>query len=376
VLKKLGSTIEWDTKASEMVVNNSNLKFEKLDREDLGNMKGISLLWGPMLARFGKVKFQELPGGCTLGCRTLGPHYQAFRDLGVTVNDSQSSAEMILNGSSSGNILLREVSPTATENAIMLATGLKGKTKIIGAGAEPQVQDLCNFLVACGAKISGIGSSVIKIEGGHDLIPVAHHIITDDHEVSTFISLVAATGGELTVYNTNPEFFLPIERTFANFGVSIEYDGTTAHICANQKLIVKPQDARGYLIVRGQPWPGLMVDNLPLFIPLAMVARSGQVLFHNWMYDAGLFWTSELQKFGANIIMADPHRVIVTAGRKLTGSQTIEAPYIIRATVALAMAAMVSEGESIIKNADVLYRGHPNFAINLRDLGAKIEEIK
>ena len=127
--------------------------------------------------------------------------------------------------------------------------------------------------------------------------------------------------------------------------------------------------------MRAQPWPGLPVDLLPNFIPLALAAPNGYMIFHNWMYESGLFWTSELTKLGAEVIMADPHRVIVIAGKKLKGG-TLEAPYIIRAVVAMVMAAMIAEGETVILNADSLYRGHPDFAKNLRSLGAEIEEIK
>ena len=127
-------------------------------------------------------------------------------------------------------------------------------------------------------------------------------------------------------------------------------------------------------MVRAQPWPGLPVDLLPVFVPLALSAPQGYVLFHNWMYESGLYWTGELTKLGAEVIMADPHRVIVFGGRRLSCA-TLEAPYIIRAVVALVMAAMIADGETTILNADVLYRGHPHFAENLRKLGAKVEEI-
>jgi len=160
---------------------------------------------------------------------------------------------------------------------------------------------------------------------------------------------------------------------FSKFGVNITYKGTTAYVKANQKLKVDNHD-NSALIVRAQPWPSLPVDLLPIFIPLALAAKNGQVLFHNWMYESGLFWTSELTKMGANIIMCDPHRVIVTSGNKIHAAE-LEAPYIIRAVVAMVMAAMIAEGESTILNADALYRGHPHFSENLISLGVKIEEV-
>ncbi|MFC1649134.1 UDP-N-acetylglucosamine 1-carboxyvinyltransferase [Patescibacteria group bacterium] len=373
VLKKLGSTVKWDKKMNVIVIDNSNLRFEKLTRKDLGNMKGISLLWGPMLARFGKVSFEGLPGGCTLGFRTLKPHYRAFSDLGVKIVEDKNTAEMDATNAKASEIYLSEMSPTATENAIMLAVGLKGQTRIFGAASEPQVQDLCSFLTKSGVKINGIASSVLEIEGGSKLAPVEHTIISDDHEVATFISLAASTGGSLKVHGVNKKTFEPIRRAFMDFGVKLRYEGDTLILDPKQDLKISSDGTRGYLHFKPRQWPGVMVDNLPLFIPLALAAKSGQVLFHNWMYDGGLFWVSELQKMGANIIIADPHRVLVTAGAKLSGD-VLEAPYIIRAVIAMMMVAMIAEGETTILNADVLYRGHPNFSQNLKNLGASIRE--
>lgn len=374
VLSKLGSRIDWQKEKNLITIDNSRIKFSGLDREDLGNMKGIALLWGPMLARFGKVSFGGLPGGCTLGFRTLEPHYKAFIDLGVKVKEDRHTAFMDASRAQAREIFLTEVSPTATENVVMLATGLKGTTRIIGAAAEPQVQDLCNFLISCGGKIRGVGSSILEIEGSYKLRPVEHSLISDDHEVATFLALAALTGGEVKVHNTNQWLFEPVARTFGKFGVEVNYQGTTAQVKKNQKIKIIAEEGRGYLLVKPQPWPGLLVDNLPLFIPLAIAAKEGEVVFHNWMYDGGLFWVSELQKLGANIVMADPHRVIVTAGNKLY-ADTLEAPYIIRAVIAMVMAALLAEGESTILNADALFRGHPHFAENLKKLGVKIEEV-
>lgn len=375
VLTKLGSKIDRDKKKELITIDNSKVRFDELNREDLGNMKGISLLWGPMLARFGKVVFEELPGGCTLGFRTLTPHYKAFADLGVKVCEDKRSARMDATKARGHEIFLTEMSPTATENAIMLAIGLKGMTKIVGAASEPQVQDLCNFLVSCGARIAGIASSILSIEGGVQLIPNEHKIISDDHEVATFLAMGALTGGKIRVNNVSKWTFEPIRRTFESFGVKIFYEKDSAIVENNQNILPEIEKGRGYLLVKPRQWPGLMVDNLPIFIPLALAAKEGQFMFHNWMYEGGLFWVSELQKLGANIIIADPHRVIVTSGQKLS-ADIMEAPYIIRAVVAMVMSAMIAEGETTIRNAESLYRGHPHFADNLRKLGAKIEEVK
>lgn len=376
ILEKLGSTIEWDKEKRTMFVDNSTLSFERVSKEDWNEMRGTSLLWGPMLGRFGKVDFGGLPGGCTLGFRTLLPHYKAFEDLGVKVNESTKGIEMNAKNAKAGNIWLREMSPTATENAIMLALSLKGTTKIMGAASEPQVQDLCQFLINAGAKILGVGSSILYVDGGRDLDSVDYELFSDHYETTTFLALGAITGGRIEVKNSRPELFDHINYIFSRFGIEITYKGDSAIVSEGQKIrIVPDEESRAFLTVKAQPWPSLPVDLLPMFIPLSLKAKGGVTLFHNWMYDAGLFWTSELVKLGANIIMCDPHRIITISGCKLRGA-VLEAPYIIRAVVAMVMASMIAEGESTILNADALYRGHPHFSDNLNILGAKIAEVK
>lgn len=371
VIKALGGKVDWNKDTKTLVIDNSNVNAKGLGRDELGNMRGTALLWGPMLARFGSVNFEELPGGCTLGARPLNPHYDAFASLGVEVNATERSTHMNAGTAKASEIWLTEMSPTVTENIIMLAVTLPGKTVVKGAASEPNVQDLCNFLNTCGANISGIGSSIITIEGGRELRPVEHNIISDHYEIATFLALGAVTGGEVRVANSLPEHFPYINHVFSKFGVNVKYDNDTAYVEANQKIAIDCKNSA--LQVKAQPWPGLPVDMLPLFMPLALAAPEHTALFHNWMYESGLFWTSEFQKFGADVLLADPHRVLITGGNKLYSAE-IEAPYIIRAVVSLMMAAMIAEGESTILNADAVHRGHPHFVENLRALGAEIKE--
>lgn len=375
LLTQMGSTVKWDKASCTMVIDNSNLKYDGLEMKNLNRSKGIkgtSLLWGPMLARFGKTEIDELPGGCTLGNRPLDAHYQAFADLGVTVQETNGG--VILDGKNARacQLELLETSPTATENAIMLATSIKGTTVISNAACEPNVQDLCNFLNLAGAKITGIGSNIITVVGGQPLKGVSYNIISDHYEIGTFLALGVLTGGEIRVKHAVPEYFTTINREFAKFGIKIEYEDDTAVVRAGQQITISK--TKGPMIVRAQPWPALPVDMLPLYIPLAIASPSGQALFHNWMYEAGLFWTSELSKLGANITMCDPHRVLVTGGNKIKGA-TLEAPYIIRAAISMVMAGLIADGETTILNADAIHRGHPHFVENLKKLGADIEEV-
>ena len=374
ILEKLGSVINWDKKEKVLTLDNTNLSFKSLEEKDLGEMKASALMWGGLLGRFKKVDFSELPGGCTLGIRPFEPFYKSFRDLGIVVKETDSGVVMDATNSNPTDIWLTEMAVSVTSTLVMIAVALKGKTKLTGVASEPQVQDLCNFLVKAGATIKGIGTNVLEINGGRDLSSLTYEIFHDHNEIATFLALGACTGGEIKVHNAHPELFPAINYEFSKFNINIEYEGDTAIVKQNQDIRFTGSFEKKTNVVRAQPWPGLPVDLLPSFIPLALAAPRGYMLFHNWMYESGLFWTSELTKLGAEVIMADPHRVIVIAGNKLKG-KTLEAPYIIRAVVAMVMAAMLAEGETTILNADSLYRGHPYFSENLRRLGAKIEEI-
>lgn len=373
ILTKLGSKIFWDKNKKRVSLDNKHLTLKNLTASDVGSMRATSLLWGPLLGRFGKIDFSQLPGGCTLGTRTVEPHYQAFQSLGTKITQNRKGVKMDASRAKAGEVWLTEMSPTATENVLFLASTLKGTTKIFGAASEPQVQDVCHFLNSTGAKIKGIGSNVLEITGVKSFKSLDFTIPSDHYEVGTFLAFGAVTGGKVSVTDVEPLYLKPIEQEFKRLSINLSYRNHTATI-NRQKSFAIPKGIDGQThIIRAQPWPALPVDMLPIFIPLALSAKKGSVLFHNWMYEAGLFWTSELLKLGANIVMCDPHRVIATSGNKLHGA-TLEAPYIIRAVVSMVMAAMTAKGKSKILNADALYRGHPHFAENLRLLGAKIEE--
>jgi len=372
ILTKLGSSIDWDIETSRMVIDNSNVSFSRLTSEDVGNMKGSALMWGGMLGRFKKVDMRDLPGGCTLGIRPIEPFLKSFRDMGVVVTEEEKGIMMDATNAGSRNLWMTEQAVSVTSTLIMLASSLSGKTTITGAASDPQIQDLCNLYVKAGVKITGVGSSILTIEGGQELSSVEHELLSDHNEVTTFLALGAVTGGEVRVNNVNPDFFKQIQYEFSKFNVAIEFEDNRAIVREGQDIKFTGSFSKKTNILRAQPWPGFPVDLLPMMIPLALAAPSGYMIFHNWMYEAGLFWTSELTKLGAEVVMADPHRVIVMGGNKLRGG-VVEAPYIIRAVVALVMAAMIAEGESTILDADALYRGHPKFAENLRALGAQIE---
>lgn len=372
ILESVGSKIDWDRQNGTMKIDNSGVRLGRLGRKGYEKIRGTSLLWGPVLGRFRKLNFDDIPHGCSLGKRPLDAHYKAFRDLGVRVEESARRVEMRADKPQPGNIWLSETSPTATENAVMFAVTLPGTTTITGAASEPQVPDTCNFLKKAGAKIDGIGSNNLTIQGGYPLHGVDYRLLSDHYEIATFLAIGAMTGGKVQVSNYEERYFTAINYEFSKVGVKIVVSGNTATAVRDVTI---PDDRFSPIMIKPHPWPGLPVDLLPLYIALALSQSSRRsYLFHNWMYEGGLFWALELQKFGANITLCGPHRVLINTGGLLSGA-TVASPYIIRAAVALVLVAMIAEGTSIILNADALRRGHPRFVENLRHLGAKIEEV-
>lgn len=372
ILQTSGSRIHWDKRSGVMKIDNSKIDPKKMKKKGHGNIRGSSLLWGPILGRFRELHFEELPGGCALGRRPLDAHLKAFRDLGVKVEKSSRTIKMTALNSRPGRIWLAEMSPTATENAVMFAVTVPGTTTIVGAASEPHVQDTCNFLSKAGAKISGVGSNILAVEGGYPLHSVSYEMLPDHYEIATYLALGAMTGGEVQVNNYIADLFPAINYAFSKVGVKVTPRGNSVVASQDFPPLV---DRTTPISLKPQPWPGLPVDLLPLFIALSLsVPRKALYLFHNWMYEGGLFWTAELEKFGANVTLCDPHRVLINTGNSLFGT-TVSAPYIVRATVALVLVAMIAQGPSVVLNADALKRGHPHFIENLRRLNADIEEI-
>jgi UDP-N-acetylglucosamine 1-carboxyvinyltransferase len=267
------------------------------------------------------------------------------------------------------------MSVTTTENFIMAAVYAQGESTMVNAASEPHVQDLCNLLIEMGAEIEGVGTSKLKVKGSEKLHGADFTISSDHHEITTLLALGAMTGGEIKVENSEPEHFPLIQKAFKKFNVDIEYEGDTAIVRENQKLeILQPYTKNLLQKLEAAPWPYFPADLLPLMIALS-VKSEGSIMFWNKLYEGGLLWIPELIKFGAHIVMCDPHRIIVY-GNKPLKETTVDAPNIIRATVALLMVALTIEGETTIRNADSIKRAHPNFIENLNTLGADLEWVE
>jgi UDP-N-acetylglucosamine 1-carboxyvinyltransferase len=370
LLVSLGSKIDWDKGKNVLTINNSNFK------DSFGNegfplgMRGAILLLGPLVTRMKEIEVKEEIGGCTLGIREIDPHLEVLEALGAKITHRGTLKISI--DKLKGNSLWQDyMSVTTTENFIMAAVKAEGMSTMTNAASEPHVQDLCNLLVKMGAKIEGIGSCKLIITGVKELHGTEFTISSDHHEITTLLALGAMTGGKIVVNNAEPEHFPLIVKSFKRLGVEVKYDGDTAIVERNQKLeIEEPYTSNLLPKIEAAPWPYFPADLMPLVVALAVKSK-GSIMFWNKLYEGGFLWIPEMIKFGAEIIMCDPHRIIVYGDKPLKPA-SVDSPNIIRATVALMMVALTIKGESVIMNADSIKRAHPNFVENLQKLGADI----
>jgi UDP-N-acetylglucosamine 1-carboxyvinyltransferase len=368
-----GSAVAWDRAAGTMTLDHTTFDAGRLNGELPAGMRSSVLLFAPLLQRMKQFTLPANAKGCSLGVRELDPHLEILQHLGAKVATRRGDLELSLPGRFRGARHWPDyMSVTATENFVMAAVLADGESVLLNAASEPHVQDLCTVLAAMGAKISGIGTSMLTVTGVKALRGGTFTINTDHHEVVTFLALGAITGGEVRVRHSLPRHFDLITRSFAKLGVRIEHEGDTAVVRRRQKLVVAQPFTTNLLPkIEAAPWPYFPVDLLPCMIALSVRAK-GAVMFWNKVYEGGFTWMSELAKFGAHVVVSDPHRITVFGAKPLRPA-TVEAPYIIRAAVALYMVAASIPGRSVVKNADTIRRAHPNFVENLRSLGAEVE---
>lgn len=366
-----GSRITWDRAAGSMTLDHSSFDAARLQGELPSGMRSSVLLFAPLLQRMKKITIPTNAEGCSLGIRELDPHLDILEKLGAKISHNGNLKLSLKDRFAGARHWPDYMSVTATENFVMAAALADGESTLLNAASEPHVQDLCDVLVAMGAKISGIGTSKITIEGVKRLRGGTFTINTDYHEVVTFLALGAITGGEVKVRHSLPHHFDLITRAFGKLGVKIEHDGDTAIVRRRQKLVIESPFTSNLLPkIEAAPWPYFPVDLLPCMIALAVRAQ-GSIQFWNKVYEGGFTWMPELSKFGAHVVVNDPHRIIVFGDRPLRPA-TVDAPYIIRAAVGLYMIAASIPGKSVVKNADTIKRAHPNFVENLQSLGADV----
>ncbi len=367
-----GSQVDWDKTAGVMRLDHSGFR-PALDGDELPqDMRSTVLLYPGLLQRLKKITIAANSKGCSLGVREIDPHLEIFSKLGAQVRLGEPLEIRLPHGFEGNRHWCDYMSVTVTENFLMAASVAKGNSTLINAASEPHVQDLCAALIALGAKIEGVGTSMLRVEGIGQLHGGTVTVNTDYHEVVTFLALGAITGGEIRVEKSLPHHFDLITRAFKKLGVAIEHEGETAIVRPNQSLLIEePYTSNLLPKIEAAPWPYFSVDLLPLMIALSTRCK-GTMHFWNKVYENGFSWMPELAKYGAHVLVSDPHRILVFGDRPLRPA-VVDAPYVIRAAIALYMVAASIPGRSVVKNADTIKRAHPRFVENLRALGADVE---
>jgi UDP-N-acetylglucosamine 1-carboxyvinyltransferase len=345
-------------------------------RKKSGRLRGSVMMAGPMLARFKKA-FIPKPGGDKIGRRRLDTHIIGFEKLGVEFGyDAQDGFFHLSAPGLHGNyLLLDEPSVTGTANIVMAAVMAEGETIIYNAACEPYIQQLCRMLNRMGAKISGIGSNLLKIEGVKNLSGTKHQLLPDMIEIGSFIGLAAMTQSELTIKHVNLENLGIIPDKFRQLGIQMEFKGDDIFIPQQDLYEIQTFLDGSVLTIYDHPWPGLTPDLLSVMLVVATQAR-GSVLIHQKMFESRLFFVDKLIDMGAQIILCDPHRAAVIGlarEQKLRGI-SMSSPDI-RAGVALLIAALSAEGKSTIQNIDQIDRGYQYIDDRLRKIGADVKRV-
>lgn len=369
-LQSLNVDVEWIQPKSVRL--HAGSKIQNCVSEEICQRVRTSILFaGPLLARTGAVTLSP-PGGDVIGRRRLDPHFTGLRALGVEIHVNHTFEFKATKRLSGQRIFLDEASVTATENLLMAASTADGTTTIINAACEPHVQDLCRLLNKMGAQISGIGTNRLTIEGVEKLHGTEHEICPDHIEIGSFVALSAISGGELKVNGVVEEDMWMIRHTFAKVGINFSIDGTTLTLPRHGTLEVQPDIGNIIPTIDDGPWPQFPSDLMSPLIVAATQAK-GPILFHEKMFESRMFFIDRLVSMGAGIILCDPHRCVVTGTAQLHMANLTSPD--IRAGMAILMAALVAEGESIIQNADMIDRGYEQVDQKLRALGADIERI-
>jgi len=341
-----------------------------LDPDLCRRIRASILLAGPMTARTGSFRLPP-PGGDIIGRRRVDTHILALKALGAHVKYTRSfefQAKRLIGA----DILLDEASVTATENAIMAAVTARGNTILRNSASEPHVQELCQMLNTLGAHINNIGSNTLHIEGVERLHGGEFTIGPDYLEVLSFVGAAVVTHGELRIHKAGSRYLDMVRIVFRRLGVNWESDGEDIVVPGKQRLKIEPDLGNAIPEIKTNVWPAFPTDLSSIAITVATQAR-GSVLFHDWMYPGRMYFTDKLVAMGAQIVLCDPHRVIVTGPTKLFGEK-VESPDI-RAGMALLLAALAATGQSTIRNVGQIDRGYERVDEKLQSLGAKIERI-
>lgn len=366
---------------NKMSFQADNLNMDYLTSDDFKKdgkaLRGSIMMVGPLLGRFGKGYIPK-PGGDKIGRRRLDTHFEGFIKLGATFRYNKEEHFYGVEASQliGADMVLEEASVTGTANIVMAAVLAKRTTTIYNAACEPYLQQLCKMLNSMGAKITGVGSNFLTIEGVEQLKGCEHSILPDMIEIGSWIGLAAMTKSELTIKNVGWEHLGVIPNTFKRLGIQLEKRGDDIYIPAHtQGYEIQSFIDGSILTIADAPWPGLTPDLLSVILVVATQAR-GEVLIHQKMFESRLFFVDKLIDMGAKIILCDPHRAVVIGHdfKSQLKATRMSSPDI-RAGISLLIAALSAQGTSVIQNIDQIDRGYERIDERLRALGAKIERV-
>lgn len=372
LVESLGVQID-EMSASTWKITARELHPADLDPDLCRRIRASILLAAPVMVRSGELQIPP-PGGDVIGRRRLDTHIQAFRALGAQVTFDRASLlfdfRSPVEGLRGASMLLDEASVLGTENAVMAAVLAKGTTVISNAASEPHVQQLCDLLNVLGAQISGIGSNTLTIQGVERLHGGEFTVGPDYLEVISFVGAAVVTRGSIRVRNAGNQYLGMIRMVFNRMGVDWQVDGDDILVPAEQRLVIEPDLGNAIPEIKTNIWPAFPTDLMSIAIAVATQAQ-GSILFHDWMYPSRMFFVDKLVGMGAQIVLCDPHRCIVTGPTRLFGEKA-ESPDI-RAGMTLVLAALAAQGRSVIRNVGQIDRGYERVDEKLRALGARIE---
>jgi UDP-N-acetylglucosamine 1-carboxyvinyltransferase len=366
ILTTLGSSVQ-KIGHNEYRLQTLDITREEIPAHLAQKIRASVLLAGPLLARKGRVLLPP-PGGDVIGRRPLDTHFLALMELGTRV-ESGNFFVLTANKLKGAAIFLDETSVTATENALMAAVLAEGTTVIENAASEPHVQDLSRMLVSMGARITGIGSNILTIEGVSRLSGTDFRVGSDFMEVGSLIGLAAATRGDIEIEDASPQNLRMMKLGFAKLGITWETSGESIWVPSVQGLKVVPTMGGQIPKIDDAPWPGFPADIISIALVVATQAE-GTVLIHEKMFESRMFYVDKLIGMGAKIILCDPHRAVVSGPSRLAGSDLVSPD--VRAGMAMLIAAMCAQGRSCIQNVYQIERGYENLTQRLQSLGARI----
>ncbi len=377
VLESIGVRVEWD-KNDVLLTPPKSYNLKIIDRHAAEKTRSIVMFIGPLMHHLERFSLPQ-SGGCKLGSRTVRPHFYALEHFGTKITATHDAYDVVTTRQKPNEIILYESGDTVTENALMAAALSTKPVTIKYATANYMVQEMCTFLQACGVTIEGIGTTTLTVHGVREInAPIEYTLSEDPTDSMFFIAASILTDSEITITRCPIDFLelelLVLEKMGFKFRMSKPYLSHNNHtrlvdITTKHSKLTAPEDK-----VHSRPYPGLNADNLPFFAVIATQAK-GQTLIHDWMYEKRALYFTELDKLGADTVLADPHRIYVTGPTSLRGAELVCPPALRPATILL-IAMLGARGTSILRNIYSINRGYENLVERLRDLGAEVEYLE